>query len=316
MARKLCTPWKVPIAAVGAGALGGDQAGGDRAHARASRSPRTVPPAMPRSASFGHQVRRELRAVPVVVDHRLDLAGAEVAHPVADREVARVEEVVDERRSPGGGSGQRRCGRYDVAGAGMLLVVRIVIAPDTFKGTLYADGVADGDRRRLARVLPGRRGGAAPRRRRGRRHRRGGAARRASRPRTARVTGPDGRPRGGRRSPCGDDRGGRAGHRRGAAAARPPAPLTATTRGVGELVLARPGRRGPAGGAGHRRQRHHRRRRRDAAGAGRPVARRGRRDVPPGGGGAGRGWTGSTPPAWTRGWPGWSSSSPPTSTTR
>ena len=76
----------------------------------------------------------------------------------------------------------------------MLLAVRIVIAPDSFKGSLTADAAADGDRgRRCARVMPGRRVRAPAGRRRGRGHGRGraagrlgGRARRASAVRTAR----------------------------------------------------------------------------------------------------------------------------------
>jgi hypothetical protein len=44
-----------------------------------------TPPAKPSSAIFGHELERELRALPVAVDDRRDLAVAERAQAVADR---------------------------------------------------------------------------------------------------------------------------------------------------------------------------------------------------------------------------------------
>jgi glycerate kinase len=112
----------------------------------------------------------------------------------------------------------------------MLLGVRIVIAPDSFKGTLAADLVAEAIATGLARVLPaaevlvrpvadGGEGTVAA------------ALRAGYSPRAARVSGPDGRPVDA--TIAVDELASAAGI--GLAA---PAALTATTRGVGELLRA------------------------------------------------------------------------------
>ena len=117
----------------------------------------------------------------------------------------------------------------------MLLVVRIVVAPDSFKGTLSADGasaaIADG----LARALPGAEAVLRP-------VADGGegtvaaALRAGYRPRTARVTGPDGRPVDAVRAVLGTTAVLELATAAGLGLLDRPAPLTATTRGVGELV--------------------------------------------------------------------------------
>ncbi|WP_249933141.1 glycerate kinase [Blastococcus sp. CCUG 61487] len=115
--------------------------------------------------------------------------------------------------------------------------MRIVIAPDSFKGSLPADAAADAVAEGLARVLPdaelvlrpiadGGEGTVAA------------AVRAGFRSRTARVSGPDGRPV----EAVFAVREGTAVLEMAAAAGLGlldhPAPLTASTRGVGELVLA------------------------------------------------------------------------------
>lgn len=119
----------------------------------------------------------------------------------------------------------------------MLLTMRIVVAPDSFKGSLPADGAATAIAEGIARVLPdaqvvlrpvadGGEGTVAA------------AVRAGYPPRTARVSGPDGRPV----EATFAVRDGTAVLEMAAAAGLGlldrPAPLTATTRGVGELVLA------------------------------------------------------------------------------
>jgi glycerate kinase len=118
----------------------------------------------------------------------------------------------------------------------MLLGVRIVIAPDSFKGTLAAAQAAEAIARGLARVLPaaevvvrpvadGGEGTVAA------------ALRAGYLPRGARVSGPDGRPV---QATIAVD-GGTAVVELASAAGiglAPPAALTATTRGVGDLLLA------------------------------------------------------------------------------
>ena len=117
----------------------------------------------------------------------------------------------------------------------MLLVVRIVVAPDSFKGTLSADGasaaIADG----LARALPGAEAVLRP-------VADGGegtvaaALRAGYRPWTARVTGPHGRPVDAVRAVLGTTAVLELATAAGLGLLDRPAPLTATTRGVGELV--------------------------------------------------------------------------------
>jgi glycerate kinase len=118
----------------------------------------------------------------------------------------------------------------------MLLGVRIVIAPDSFKGTLAAAQAAEAIARGLARVLPaaevvvrpvadGGEGTVAA------------ALRAGYLPRGARVSGPDGRPV---QATVAVD-GGTAVVELASAAGiglAPPAALTASTRGVGDLLLA------------------------------------------------------------------------------
>jgi glycerate kinase len=118
----------------------------------------------------------------------------------------------------------------------MLLGVRIVIAPDSFKGSLSADRAAVAIAAGVARALPdadvvlrpvadGGEGTVAA------------ALRAGYSPRLVRVGGPDGRPVD---ATIAMD-GGTAVVELAAAAGiglAPPAPLTATTRGVGELLIA------------------------------------------------------------------------------
>jgi glycerate kinase len=119
----------------------------------------------------------------------------------------------------------------------MLLAVRIVIAPDSFKGSLDADGAARAIAAGLRRVVPGAdlvlrpvsdggEGTVAA------------ALRAGSAVRTVQVSGPDGRPV---RAEFAVD-GGTAVIELATAAGigllERPAPLTATTRGVGELISA------------------------------------------------------------------------------
>lgn len=119
----------------------------------------------------------------------------------------------------------------------MLRGVRIVIAPDSFKGTLDADAAATAIAAGLARAVPGAdivlrpvadggEGTVAA------------ALRAGYAPRTARVTGPDGRPV---TATFATDDGTAVVELASAAGLGlldDPAPTTATTRGVGELLLA------------------------------------------------------------------------------
>jgi len=117
----------------------------------------------------------------------------------------------------------------------MLLVVRIVVAPDSFKGTLSADGAAAAIADGLARALPGAEAVLRP-------VADGGegtvvaALRAGYRPRTVRVTGPDGRPVEAVRAVLGTTAVLELATAAGLGLLDRPAPLTATTRGVGELV--------------------------------------------------------------------------------
>jgi glycerate kinase len=120
---------------------------------------------------------------------------------------------------------------------GMLLGVRIVIAPDSFKGSLPADRAADAIAAGVARALPaaevvvrpvadGGEGTVA-------------AALRAGYPaRTARVSGPDGRPVDATFAFDGTTAVLELASAAGVGLLERPAPMTATTRGVGELVRA------------------------------------------------------------------------------
>jgi glycerate kinase len=118
----------------------------------------------------------------------------------------------------------------------MLLGVRIVIAPDSFKGTLAADLVAEAIATGLARVLPaaevlvrpvadGGEGTVAA------------ALRAGYSPRAARVSGPDGRPVDATIAVDGATVVVELASAAGIGLAAPAA-LTATTRGVGELLRA------------------------------------------------------------------------------
>ncbi|SDO63501.1 glycerate kinase [Klenkia soli] len=118
----------------------------------------------------------------------------------------------------------------------MLPVVRIVIAPDKFKGTLDADGVAAAIAAGVARVHPaaelllrpiadGGDGTVAA------------ALRAGWTPLAVRVSGPDGAPREAVLAVDGDTALVELATAAGLHLA-PPAPLTASTRGVGELLLA------------------------------------------------------------------------------
>lgn len=117
----------------------------------------------------------------------------------------------------------------------MLLVVRIVVAPDSFKGTLSADGAATAIADGLARALPGAEAVLRP-------VADGGegtvaaALRAGYRPRTARVAGPDGRPVDAVRAVLGTTAVLELATAAGLGLLDRPAPLTAGTRGVGELV--------------------------------------------------------------------------------
>jgi glycerate kinase len=119
----------------------------------------------------------------------------------------------------------------------MLLGVRIVIAPDSFKGSLTADraaaAIADG----VARVLPdaelvlrpvadGGEGTVAA------------ALRAGYSPRTVRVSGPDGRPVDAGFAMDGDTAVLELASAAGIGLLEIPAPMTAGTRGVGELIRA------------------------------------------------------------------------------
>lgn len=119
----------------------------------------------------------------------------------------------------------------------MLLGVRIVIAPDSFKGSLPADRVADAIAAGVLRVLPdadlvlrpvadGGEGTVAA------------ALRAGYRARTAQVRGPDGRPVEAVFAVDGTTAVLELASAAGIGLLERPAPLTATTRGVGELVRA------------------------------------------------------------------------------
>jgi glycerate kinase len=120
---------------------------------------------------------------------------------------------------------------------GMLLDVRIVVAPDSFKGTLAADAAAEAIAAGAARVLPGAEVVLRP-------VADGGegtvaAALRAGwTPRDARVSGPDGAPVTATFALRGRIAVVELATAAGIGLLEAPAPLTATTRGVGELVVA------------------------------------------------------------------------------
>ncbi|MBJ7453105.1 MAG: glycerate kinase [Blastococcus sp.] len=113
--------------------------------------------------------------------------------------------------------------------------MRIVVAPDSFKGTLSADDAAAAIAAGLARALPGAEAVLRP-------VADGGegtvaaALRAGYRPRTARVTGPDGRPVDAVRAVLGTTTVLELATAAGLGLLDRPAPLTAGTRGVGELV--------------------------------------------------------------------------------
>ena len=119
----------------------------------------------------------------------------------------------------------------------MLLGVRIVIAPDSFKGSLAADRAAEAIARGVARALPevetvllpvadGGEGTVAA------------ALRAGYRPSEARVSGPDGRPVQATFGVDGSTAVVELASAAGVALLREPPPTTATTRGVGELLRA------------------------------------------------------------------------------
>jgi glycerate kinase len=119
----------------------------------------------------------------------------------------------------------------------MLLGVRIVIAPDSFKGSLPADQVADAIAAGVRRVRPdadlvlrpvadGGEGTVAA------------ALAAGYRPRTARVSGPDGRPVDATFAVDGTTAVLELASAAGIGLLHRPEPLTATTRGVGELIRA------------------------------------------------------------------------------
>jgi glycerate kinase len=117
----------------------------------------------------------------------------------------------------------------------MLLVVRIVVAPDSFKGSLSADRAAAAIAAGIGRVLPGAEPVLRP-------LADGGegtvaaAVRAGFRPRTVRVTGPDGRPVDAVLAVQGTTAVLELATAAGLGLLDRPAPLAATTRGVGELV--------------------------------------------------------------------------------
>lgn len=117
----------------------------------------------------------------------------------------------------------------------MLLVVRIVVAPDSFKGSLSADRAAAAVAAGILRALPGAEPVLRP-------VADGGegtvaAALRAGwSPRTAEVTGPDGRPVDAVLALRGATAVLELATAAGLGLLDRPAPMTATTRGVGELV--------------------------------------------------------------------------------
>jgi glycerate 2-kinase len=117
----------------------------------------------------------------------------------------------------------------------MLLVVRIVVAPDSFKGSLSADLAAAAIAGGLARAVPG----AVPVLRPvadGGEGTVAAALRAGYRARTARVTGPDGAPVDAVLAQQGSTAVLELATAAGLGLLGRPAPLTATTRGVGELV--------------------------------------------------------------------------------
>src|SRR4051794_14711133 len=120
---------------------------------------------------------------------------------------------------------------------GMLGTVHVVIAPDSFKGSLAADRVADALAAGLRRVRPdvdtvlrpiadGGEGTVAA------------ALRAGYRPRTVRVSGPDGRPVEATLALDGTTAVVELATAAGLGQLDRPAPMTATTRGVGELLRA------------------------------------------------------------------------------
>jgi glycerate kinase len=117
----------------------------------------------------------------------------------------------------------------------MLLGVRIVLAPDSFKGSLSADRAAEVIAAGLTRSLPGAEPVLRP-------VADGGegtvaaALRAGYRPRRARVSGPDGRPVDAVLAVRGPTAVVELAAAAGLGLLDRPAPLTATTRGVGELV--------------------------------------------------------------------------------
>jgi glycerate kinase len=119
----------------------------------------------------------------------------------------------------------------------MLPGVRIVVAPDSFKGTLTAADAADAIARGVLRAAPGAEVLTRP-------VADGGegtvaaALRAGFRPRTATVTGPDGRPVTATFAVDGGTAVVELAAAAGIGLLPTPAPLTATTRGVGELLLA------------------------------------------------------------------------------
>ncbi len=119
----------------------------------------------------------------------------------------------------------------------MLPVVRIVVAPDSFKGSLPAADAADAIARGAVRAVPGAEVLTRP-------VADGGegtvaaALRAGYAPRTAAVTGPDGRPVTAVFAVDGDTAVVELAAAAGIGLLAAPAPLTATTRGVGELLLA------------------------------------------------------------------------------
>ncbi len=117
----------------------------------------------------------------------------------------------------------------------MLRVVRIVIAPDSFKGSLSADRAAEAIAEGIARAVPGAEPVLRP-------VADGGegtvaaALRAGYRPLTVRVAGPDGRPVDAVLAMDGTTAVLELATAAGLGLLDRPAPMTATTRGVGELV--------------------------------------------------------------------------------
>lgn len=117
----------------------------------------------------------------------------------------------------------------------MLLVVRIVVAPDSFKGSLSADHAATAIAEGITRALPGAEPVLRP-------VADGGegtvaaAVRAGFAPRTVQVTGPDGRPVDAVLALRGTTAVVELATAAGLGLLDAPAPLTASTRGVGQLV--------------------------------------------------------------------------------